>query len=176
MSYTPARARPSSVNWSCVYLQGQESSAPWGRLFQVFLTPNVNFLHSDCVHHILFCPSTPARRATWIMRPLSYIFTSKRLNNPNFHCLSPMLQPQPSCGVSWCLSYTWKPKTGQDPSDVITQLMEKEELLFWLLFYWIICPIYPFKTCIAVPKYPKIFFALRCKLIYDKKMGHENNI
>lgn len=29
-------------------------------------------------------------------------------------------------------------------------------------------PSYPFKTCIAVPKYPKIFFALRCKLIYDK--------
>lgn len=89
------------------------------------------------------------------------IFTSKRLSKPNFHCLScPMLQPQPSCGVSWCLSSTWKPKTGHDPSDVITQLLEKEELLFWLLFYWIICPIYPFKTCIAVPKYPKVFFFL----------------
>lgn len=71
-----------------------------------------------------------------------------------------------------CLLYTWKPKTGHNPSEVITQLLEKEELIFWLLSYWIICPVYPFKICIAVPKYPKIFFfALRCKLIYDKKLN-----
>lgn len=41
------------------------------------------------------------------------------------------------------------------------------------LSYWITCPVCPFKTCIAVPKYPKIFFffALRCKLIDDKKLN-----
>lgn len=149
-----------------------------GRLFQVFLTPDLNFLHSDCAHYILFCPSTPARRATWIMRPLSASSLLTDWANP-----ISIVSHVPCCSHSHpVVSVDVFHPPGSLKLDMIPQMSspncwKKRNYYFGYCFTESFAQSIHLRPVLLYQNIPRcFFFALRCKLIYDKKMEHKNNI
>lgn len=128
-----------------------------------------------CVHHTLLCPITPARRAPWRMKPLSCLHSQKteQIQLP-LPLSSHGSHSYPVLSLQWVdvLHVPGSLKLDTIPQRPSHNCWIKRNNYFGYCLtesfaHWLM-PSYPFKTCIAVPKYPKIFFALRCKLIYDK--------
>lgn len=141
-----------------------------GRLFQAFPS------HLPWIPAPWFVPSTPTAGATWRTRPLP---TPHSQNPEQMQFALPLLShaaatarnPGAVPPVNWCFSYTWKPKMDMIPQSSPHSCWIKRNNYFGSCLTESFAQSIHLRPVLLYQNIPRFFFALRCKLIYDKKLN-----